>query len=642
MKRSLTTVLSCVLMASAAQATTYYVDSSVGTSGDGSAGSPWKTLADAATGIDALADDGAGDTIIFVGNGDYGSLAGTPWISARTDYLTLIANTGDTPQLTSAWNTSAVSISCATATEIYLVIDGFSIAMDDPSPLPADDGEWHDGTGTVFSAVNAGHLTLKNCEVQGCSTSNYFTQDLVWFTSCTNLLVDGNVFHSALGGTNYGSCSDFTISNNDISDLTLKGGIRITEHAYGTWAVTDNSVHDCVSSVDDPWFPHNHNNSSEWHPSADIYLKAPTGTPATSEWTAGTIARNKMYRTTGAGGESLYLHESYYPKDNLVIENNLLWNAAAIRIRGIYPDPARPTIIRNNTVTGGIATTSCAATSLVNRYWSVVTLTVAPTYSGDGEGLYFINNLMLGESTTSSSYWPTTLVAFVQDYNLWSCPGYYGTVLSWDGVHTKWALWNSSPTTTVLAGYPDLFELTGCNVTTPQYDAAALAANTASFKPFFANAVLNDSVVGEDYHLTANATLAIDAGTATNGATTDIEGNTRDATPDIGCYEFYSSLMPGASSVPSPADDATGVSVTADLSWTAGSDAVSHNVYFGDGNPPAYIGNQSAASYDPGTLAENTTYYWRVDEVGAAGTTAGGVWSFTTGEAPAKFFLLLK
>ena len=36
--------------------------------------------------------------------------------------------------------------------------------------------------------------------------------------------------------------------------------------------------------------------------------------------------------------------------------------------------------------------------------------------------------------------------------------------------------------------------------------------------------------------------------------------------------------------------------------------------------------------FDPGPLAPNTTYYWRVDEGNAAGTTPGPVWQFTTGE----------
>ena len=91
--------------------------------------------------------------------------------------------------------------------------------------------------------------------------------------------------------------------------------------------------------------------------------------------------------------------------------------------------------------------------------------------------------------------------------------------------------------------------------------------------------------------------------------------------------------LPGQASAPSPADGATSVSVTANLGWTAGSGATSHDVYFGtDPTPDAgeFQGNQGGTSFNPGALTGNTTYYWRIDEVNATGTTGGDVWSFTT------------
>ncbi|NIS80349.1 MAG: hypothetical protein GTO14_09120, partial [Anaerolineales bacterium] len=87
---------------------------------------------------------------------------------------------------------------------------------------------------------------------------------------------------------------------------------------------------------------------------------------------------------------------------------------------------------------------------------------------------------------------------------------------------------------------------------------------------------------------------------------------------------------PGQATNPSPADGATDVSINADLSWTAGSGATSHDVYFGTTSPGTFQGNQTATTFDPGTMAYSTTYYWRIDEVNAAGTTTGVVWSFTT------------
>jgi hypothetical protein len=87
---------------------------------------------------------------------------------------------------------------------------------------------------------------------------------------------------------------------------------------------------------------------------------------------------------------------------------------------------------------------------------------------------------------------------------------------------------------------------------------------------------------------------------------------------------------PGQASNPSPANGATSVGVTTDLSWTAGSGATSHDVYFGTAASPPFIQNQTATTYDTGTMANNKTYYWRIDEKNAGGTTTGVVWSFTT------------
>jgi hypothetical protein len=72
------------------------------------------------------------------------------------------------------------------------------------------------------------------------------------------------------------------------------------------------------------------------------------------------------------------------------------------------------------------------------------------------------------------------------------------------------------------------------------------------------------------------------------------------------------------------------VYIIADLSWTPGHDAISHDVYFGISYPPPFIHNQISTTFDPGTMAYRTTHYWRIDEVSDSGVTAGDVWSFTT------------
>jgi aspartokinase-like uncharacterized kinase len=85
---------------------------------------------------------------------------------------------------------------------------------------------------------------------------------------------------------------------------------------------------------------------------------------------------------------------------------------------------------------------------------------------------------------------------------------------------------------------------------------------------------------------------------------------------------------------PYPADGTTGVSINADLRWTAGSYVTSHDVYFGTSINPPFVCNQAATIYDPGTMAYGTTYYWRIDEVSKWSVTTSKLWKFTTIEAP--------
>lgn len=91
---------------------------------------------------------------------------------------------------------------------------------------------------------------------------------------------------------------------------------------------------------------------------------------------------------------------------------------------------------------------------------------------------------------------------------------------------------------------------------------------------------------------------------------------------------------------PNPDDGAENVAVDADLSWTAGAYAESHDVYFGTNPEPGegeFQGNQTETTYVLGTLANDMTYYWRIDEIDSEMTVHTGiVWSFTTAPVPGQ------
>jgi hypothetical protein len=88
-----------------------------------------------------------------------------------------------------------------------------------------------------------------------------------------------------------------------------------------------------------------------------------------------------------------------------------------------------------------------------------------------------------------------------------------------------------------------------------------------------------------------------------------------------------------------PADGAKWMAINADLSWSAGATGVKHDVYFGTDQTAVANGTggtlkssqQTTKTYEPGTLALDTTYYWRIDEFDSGGAKyPGAVWSFTT------------
>ncbi len=89
--------------------------------------------------------------------------------------------------------------------------------------------------------------------------------------------------------------------------------------------------------------------------------------------------------------------------------------------------------------------------------------------------------------------------------------------------------------------------------------------------------------------------------------------------------------LPGKASGPYPSDGEIGPPPFISLMWMPGLFAESHDVYFGTTSPPPFIGNQISAIFDPDTMENDTTYYWRVDELNKLGKTIGDEWSFTTG-----------
>ncbi|MFA5074141.1 MAG: RHS repeat-associated core domain-containing protein, partial [Nitrospirota bacterium] len=79
--------------------------------------------------------------------------------------------------------------------------------------------------------------------------------------------------------------------------------------------------------------------------------------------------------------------------------------------------------------------------------------------------------------------------------------------------------------------------------------------------------------------------------------------------------------VPGSFSFSAPANNATNVSVTPALRWTASSNATSYDVYYGIASPGTLQTTVTTTGYTPTTaLAGNTKYYWQVIAKNSAGS----------------------
>ncbi len=88
---------------------------------------------------------------------------------------------------------------------------------------------------------------------------------------------------------------------------------------------------------------------------------------------------------------------------------------------------------------------------------------------------------------------------------------------------------------------------------------------------------------------------------------------------------------PTAAVDPVPANGLPTAPVTSTLAWSAVEGAGTYDVYFGTASSPPMAGTVTAPGFNPGTLAPDTTYYWKVVPRNICGTATGClVWSFHT------------
>jgi Carbohydrate binding domain len=105
----------------------------------------------------------------------------------------------------------------------------------------------------------------------------------------------------------------------------------------------------------------------------------------------------------------------------------------------------------------------------------------------------------------------------------------------------------------------------------------------------------------------------------------------------FGLSEVRFMFIPASAREPQPANRSTAVNPDTGLSWRAGRDAISHEIYLStneqavaDGT--ALVDTVSESSYAASGLDFGSTYYWKVTEVQDTESWEGAVWSFATEE----------
>jgi hypothetical protein len=118
-----------------------------------------------------------------------------------------------------------------------------------------------------------------------------------------------------------------------------------------------------------------------------------------------------------------------------------------------------------------------------------------------------------------------------------------------------------------------------------------------------------------------------------------IQSNWGELLPQYGLSEVRFYALPVQARQPSPATGATAVNPQVDLSWRAGREAATHEVYLGEDQQAVVEGTASAATVSApeyeASLLLSKDYYWKVIEVNEAETPSNWdseVWSFTTND----------
>ena len=493
-----------LMLCSVCSGATFYMDiDASGADNGGSGNDAWQTIASMLAGVDAIGDNGSGDTVL-VQTGTYSTFTETG--VARTDWLIIKADTAQTVVF------NAVQISNGSEVEVWLRFEGITIRI--PDTWYTDNEYETEEPDNWPVPPTGGSPRAQNDDL----TDHVFVADYAKYIYLYDCVIYGLNHHLTYRGVNLTYCDDFTLDHCEIHTVkrpftTLMGNNNVIKwnhiHGHGGGScigirplgdvgdtitgseVIGNHIHDDVQGTgigDDPYYP-----ETDFHAGTAIAIRV---------WNV-SIQKNLIYDLEQQG-IMFYLSDDpiVYTYSNFLVENNCIYD---ITSNTSFNNVAGAGIIRNNTFIGhadnDVFTDDPSHWSTPDnghrrRYQGVACL-VGFDDAFDGTDFEYYNNVVV--CAWELPEWiegldPTFHPNYDEDYNIWwsRYGAKYGTPRLQEnskGANSRMAVWMDGSNN--YHGNPEYFEdLVGMALFTPEYDSEE------PYVPFFTDAGFYTSTEG--------------------------------------------------------------------------------------------------------------------------------------------------
>lgn len=238
----------------------FYLDNSASGANDGSSPTDaWEDFATAKTALDAMLDNGGGNTVI-VYEGDtttYGDFEDHSQV--RANWLIFEAAPGETPLF------DRVDIDAGAQQDTYIKILGFELSVVDPG-LDATDPPWSvtrsptwDRNVPVIALDNVDYVHIDGCTIHGFN--RYSVRYGIIAINCEYVEYKNNEVYHVLGDQFFRVCNHILIEGNHVHTYGGSSVIRIAHTSFvSTELQTDftirrNHVHGGVNDPTDDFYP---------------------------------------------------------------------------------------------------------------------------------------------------------------------------------------------------------------------------------------------------------------------------------------------------------------------------------------------------------------------------------------------------